>query len=563
MPISLKLLMLSLTAEMETSRVEDTMPGYTFRMIFTVALAAISFSICYGQGAAGVTYDIDSTFVPTVEAGQTLHLTLRARDERDSTVENWDSVGKDVNLTIRGSLAETDTSTRSWNRRSRAFSWIHITVGTDALPLDSIGVSEPTPLLYYTIPKEVFVRGHATLSFTQSRADTGIVLSLSPRWSFLTQESPPLDFTPGPPENFLVEITSQTGNVNEVYLLTRYEVVVTQRDRYLNPLPDSTISVQLTARFPTEFDQNMPGLDNVFDDPVPVHGPTSFIVASRAARPDTIYWQNREKQWIIARSISDSVISGRSAPYAILNHPPNPFSLLAPEDETLFKLRQSTTEEVFSWEEAQPRDPVHNIRISRFDTAWTYSDEVRYGVRVLDALTLTRSVLVESDEHGEAPRWTATHKALKDILDQLSRFHSPQEEEMVWLVEATDGLYTIWSRPSSEQQPGRRMTVNKYLYSEVPDAVDIPPVSRAFTLHQNYPNPFHSSTEVAVTLHTSGHCMIRVHDILGETVAALHEGFLEAGTHRFTFDSDMLPKGVYVYRVAMDGDSRTRSMLLR
>jgi hypothetical protein len=532
-------------------------------MIFTVALAVVSCSTGHAQGTAGITFEVDSTFVPTAEAGQALSLTLRARDEQDSTVENWDSVGKDVTLTVRGSLAETDTSTRSWNRRSRAFSWIHITVGTAALPLDSIGVSEPTPLLYYTIPKEVFVRGHATLSFTQSRADTGIVLSLSPRWSFLTQESPPLDFTPGPPENFLVEITSQTGNANEVYLLTRYEVVVTPRDRYLNPLPDSTISVQLTARFSTEFDQNMPGLDNVFDDPVPVHGPTSFIVASRAARPDTIYWQNREKQWIIARSISDSVISGRSAPYAILNHPPNPFSLFAPDDGTLFKLRESTTEEMFSWEEAQPRDPVHNIRISRFDTTWTRSDEVRYNVRVFDALTLTRSRRVESDENGEAPRWTATHKALKDILDQLSTHPSPREEEMVWLVEATDGLYTIWSRPPSEQQAGRRMTINRYLYYEIPTGVNILPFSNTFTLHQNYPNPFQSSTVVAVTLHTSGHCRIRVHDIMGEAVAVLHEGFLEAGTHRFTFDAGKLPRGVYVYRVIMEGDVRTRSMLLR
>ncbi|MBN1446477.1 MAG: hypothetical protein JXA28_01000 [Bacteroidetes bacterium] len=41
----------------------------------------------------------------------------------------------------------------------------------------------------------------------------------------------------------------------------------------------------------------------------------------------------------------------------------------------------------------------------------------------------------------------------------------------------------------------------------------------------------------------------------------LHDGFLEAGSHRFAFDGRALPSGVYSYCISMDGVTRTRGML--
>lgn len=527
-------------------------------VFFTVVAPAMSCA----QGAAGIAFEYDTTRSFTTEAGQPLVLPMRACDERKGTVENWDDIGKDVTLAVRGSRAETDTSSRSWNRRSRAFTWVHVKAGDAVLSLDSIRFVDDEPLLYYTIPKVAFVKGHATLSFSQSRADSGIVLALAPRWNFLQQDSPTLSFLPGPPDNFLVEITGQTANTNEVYWLRRYEVVVTPRDRYLNPQPDSTLSVLFTARFPNEFDYNQPRIDDVFGGPVPVHGPTPFMLASRIPRPDSTYYQNRAAQWIAVRSIMDSAINGQSDEYAVIHHAPNPSSLLSPEDHTLFKLRGSRTEEVFAWEEAQPKDPYNNIRRSRFDSTDRGSDEVHYRIRIVDAITLTRAVEYKSDNFGRDPRWTARHYDLNSIIDQLSGLPTTRRFDMVWYVEATDGLYVTESSPPSEGQIGFRMTVDKYVYHEDPDAVDGIPQSPTIALHPNYPNPFNPETVIPILLQASGHCRLQVFDIMGTVVEVLQDGFLDAGSHRFTFDGRDLPSGVYSYRLESNGEARTRSMLL-
>ncbi len=538
------------------------MKSWMYRITMTLAFAVVMISIVQAQIPAGIAFEYDITTAVSAEAGQAIALALRACDERNGTVEDWDSVGKDATLIVRGSMAETDTSTRSWNRRSRAFTWMHIKAGSSVLPLDSIRFAGSEPLLFYTIPRDIFVLGHATLSFTQSRADSGIILSLAPRWSSLTQDSPPLRFLPGPPENFLVEITSQTENPNQVYLLRRYEAVVTPRDMYLNVSPDSSLFCLFTARFPGEFDQNQPGLSDVLGIPFAVRGPTPLMLASRIARrgPDPVNPQ--EMQWIQIRSADDSTIEGRSDEYAILDHAPYPFSLLSPADSTKLELLRSTDKAVFSWEEAQPRDPYNKIRISRFDTAHTYSDEVWYMIRVVDGISLARAVDHSSDNDGRDTRWTATHKTLRNIVDAISGLPTTRTLDAVWYVEATDGLYTTVSRQPSEQLPGLRITIDKRLYYEVPDAVEALPQSPGIILHPNYPNPFNPTTEIPFTLQASGYCRLCVLDLMGKEVAVLHDGFLEAGAHRFTFDGRDLPSGVYSYRLEADGVTRTRTMVL-
>ncbi|NUN70656.1 MAG: VCBS repeat-containing protein, partial [Bacteroidetes bacterium] len=50
-----------------------------------------------------------------------------------------------------------------------------------------------------------------------------------------------------------------------------------------------------------------------------------------------------------------------------------------------------------------------------------------------------------------------------------------------------------------------------------------------FRLLQNYPNPFNPSTTIQFTLGSAGQTTMTVHDLLGRTVAVLHNGTLSAG----------------------------------
>ena len=132
---------------------------------------------------------------------------------------------------------------------------------------------------------------------------------------------------------------------------------------------------------------------------------------------------------------------------------------------------------------------------------------------------------------------------------------------VVWYVEATDTLYITNSTPPREdilRRPGYHVR----LFKDIGHAVHPIPGETRFTLHPNYPNPFNPGTEIPVELHVSGHCRLQVLDLMGKETAVLHDGFLEAGSHRFTFDGRALPSGVYSCRIIMGGATRTRFMLL-
>jgi phosphatidylserine/phosphatidylglycerophosphate/cardiolipin synthase-like enzyme len=72
-----------------------------------------------------------------------------------------------------------------------------------------------------------------------------------------------------------------------------------------------------------------------------------------------------------------------------------------------------------------------------------------------------------------------------------------------------------------------------------------PPLPAAFSLSQNFPNPFNPSTMIVYQLPSSSAVTLRVYDILGREVAMLVDGRQSAGTHAVRFDAHALASGVY------------------
>jgi hypothetical protein len=88
-----------------------------------------------------------------------------------------------------------------------------------------------------------------------------------------------------------------------------------------------------------------------------------------------------------------------------------------------------------------------------------------------------------------------------------------------------------------------------------------------FELHQNYPNPFNPATSIEFSLPTASRVSLEVFNVLGERVALLLDGSVEAGVHRVEWDGRNLAgqsvsSGVYFYRLQSDGISETKKMLL-
>ncbi len=82
------------------------------------------------------------------------------------------------------------------------------------------------------------------------------------------------------------------------------------------------------------------------------------------------------------------------------------------------------------------------------------------------------------------------------------------------------------------------------------------------SLSQNYPNPFNPQTTIDYSLPKASDVSLVVYDMLGREVGVLVDGLQTAGQHTVRFNADHLPNGTYVYRLAAEDKTITRTMVL-
>ena len=73
-----------------------------------------------------------------------------------------------------------------------------------------------------------------------------------------------------------------------------------------------------------------------------------------------------------------------------------------------------------------------------------------------------------------------------------------------------------------------------------------------------YPNPSGGRATVAFSVDAAGPVRLSVHDALGREVAVLVDGALAEGRHVTVLDASALPAGVYLVRLAADGQAATQ-----
>ena len=97
------------------------------------------------------------------------------------------------------------------------------------------------------------------------------------------------------------------------------------------------------------------------------------------------------------------------------------------------------------------------------------------------------------------------------------------------------------------------------VFTEVKERGDLPV---AYSLSQNFPNPFNPETKIQVALPESGNIKLTVYDVLGNEVIVIADGVFTAGNHEFLFSGNDLTSGVYFYRLAAGSFNQVRKMLL-
>ena len=76
----------------------------------------------------------------------------------------------------------------------------------------------------------------------------------------------------------------------------------------------------------------------------------------------------------------------------------------------------------------------------------------------------------------------------------------------------------------------------------------------------NYPNPFNGATHIELILTNDAPVRVMVYNLSGLLVSEIHNGQLYKGTHRFQFDAQALPKGLYLGRIIVDNQMKTLKM---
>ncbi len=89
----------------------------------------------------------------------------------------------------------------------------------------------------------------------------------------------------------------------------------------------------------------------------------------------------------------------------------------------------------------------------------------------------------------------------------------------------------------------------------------------SFRLYSARPNPVHSTTTIVFSLPEAGPANLSVYDVSGRKVSSLASGRHESGFHVVSFDGmsdrgELLPAGVYFYRLQAGQNETTRKLIL-
>jgi len=150
------------------------------------------------------------------------------------------------------------------------------------------------------------------------------------------------------------------------------------------------------------------------------------------------------------------------------------------------------------------------------------------------------------------------HNTIDISSSGLSEFH---EDFFILLNLAVGGIWPGY--PDATTVFPQRMEVDYVrVYQDIPVKVDDEsPDPQQFNLKQNYPNPFNPSTTIRFNLPSPENISLKIFNTIGEEVATLVSGNLDAGEHSIDFKAENLPGGMYVYQLKTSGSSLMRKML--
>ena len=130
------------------------------------------------------------------------------------------------------------------------------------------------------------------------------------------------------------------------------------------------------------------------------------------------------------------------------------------------------------------------------------------------------------------------------------------EDGKVWvLVNSKDGSEYILNGTGTVEIAnfGDNMQLTKRSVTTVPDEL---------VLLQNYPNPFNPVTSIQYEITQQSHVELLVHNISGQEIARLVDGFQDVGLHEAVFNAASIPTGMYLYTLKTERKTIIKKMMV-
>ncbi|MBN1894887.1 T9SS type A sorting domain-containing protein [bacterium] len=118
-----------------------------------------------------------------------------------------------------------------------------------------------------------------------------------------------------------------------------------------------------------------------------------------------------------------------------------------------------------------------------------------------------------------------------------------------------DATDMTWQNPSLF---GLAKFVGSVIKSDVEEAPVV--MASSFGLSQNYPNPFNPVTTIEYSVPAASQVRLTVYNMVGQRVATLVDGRVDAGSHTVQFDASNLTSGIYIYRLQTADKTMTRKL---
>jgi rhodanese-related sulfurtransferase len=87
-------------------------------------------------------------------------------------------------------------------------------------------------------------------------------------------------------------------------------------------------------------------------------------------------------------------------------------------------------------------------------------------------------------------------------------------------------------------------------------------IPTVFSLSQNHPNPFNPTTTITYGLPVAADVTLIVYNSLGQKVAQLADGRMNAGYHNVVFDASQFASGMYICRMQAGTFAATKKLIL-